>query len=204
MIEPVSLELLNPALSDKLAGINAYTIAMGFEDVESSVRYQEEFVRNMLPEDAELFINPKEKADLFWHRFYRHIPNGLDGELPIQTEATLKIGTVNLEALNLLKETELLKDRFNVKIESHGGLGHGLSQVTIRGAECDVSNAVTLVRQRAENAGGYAIVKHLPFQLRRKVEIWGNKPSYFFLLQGIKTKVDPNKTLNPNRFIGGI
>ncbi|MGN7176693.1 FAD-binding oxidoreductase [Paenibacillus sp. FSL R5-0490] len=204
MIEPVSLELLNPVLSDKLAGINAYTIAMSFEDVESSVRYQEEFVRNMLPDDAELFINPKEKAELFWHRFYRHIPNGLDGELPIQTEATLKIGTVNLEAVSVLKETELLQDRFNVKIESHGGLGHGLSQVTIRGAESDVANAVTLVRQIAEKAGGYAIVKHLPFELRKKVEVWGNKPSYFFLLQGIKTKVDPNKTLNPNRFIGGI
>ncbi|PAE23711.1 FAD-binding oxidoreductase [Bacillus sp. 7894-2] len=204
MIEPVSLELLNPALSDKLAGINTYTIAMCFEDVESSVRYQEEFVRNMMPGDAELLINPKDKADLFWDRFYTHIPNGLDGELPIQTEASIKIGTVNLEAVSVLKETELLQDRFNVQIESHGGLGHGLSQVTIRGAESDVANAVAHVRQIAEKAGGYAIVKHLPLHLRKQVEVWGNKPSYFFLLQGIKTKVDPNKTLNPNRFIGGI
>ncbi|KON87676.1 lactate dehydrogenase [Sporosarcina globispora] len=204
MIEPVSLELLNPALSDKLAGINSYTLALSFEDVESSVRYQEDFVSNMLPGDAELYINPMEKADLFWNRFYRHIPNGAAEELPAQTEASLKIGTVNLDSLQVLKESELLQDKFNVRIESHGGLGHGLSQVTIRGAEQDVIDAAANVRQVAEKAGGYAIIKHLPFELRKRVDVWGNKPSYFFLLQGIKTKVDPNKTLNPNRFIGGI
>ncbi len=204
MIEPVSLELLNPALSDKLAGINSYTVAMSFEDVESSVRYQEVFVGNMLPKDAKLSISSKENADLFWDRFYRHIPNGAHKELPIQTEASFKIGTVNLDAVKVLKETELLQDKFNVKIESHGGLGHGLSQVTIRGAEPDVANAAVNVRQIAEKDGGYAIAKHLPFELRKKVDVWGNKPSYFFLLQGIKTKVDPNKTLSPNRFIGGI
>lgn len=142
MIEPVSLEPLNPALSDKLAGINAYTIALSFEDVESSVRYQEEFVSNLTPDDAELFIYQKKKAELFWRQFYRHTPNGADSELPIQTEASLKIGTVNLDAVKVLKETELLQDQFNVKIESHGGLGHGLSQVTIRGAESDIANAV--------------------------------------------------------------
>jgi glycolate oxidase FAD binding subunit len=204
MIEPVSLELLNPALSDKLAGINAYTIAMSFEDVESSVRYQEKFVSSLLSDDAELFIYQKEKAELFWQQFYRHIPNGADNEVPIQTEASLKIGTVNLDAVQVLKETELLQDQYNVKIESHGGLGHGLSQVTIRGAESDVANTAAHVRDIAEKTGGYAIVTHLPFELRKKIDVWGNKPSYFFLLQGIKAKVDPNKTLSPNRFIGGI
>jgi glycolate oxidase FAD binding subunit len=204
MIEPVSLELLNPALSDRLSGINSYTIAMSFEDVESSVRYQEIFVGNMLPKDAKLSISSKEQADLFWDRFYRHIPNGADKELPIQTEASFKVGTVNLDAVRILKDTELLQDKFNVKVESHGGLGHGLSQVTIRGAEPDVADAALHVRQIAERAGGYAVAKHLPFELRKKVDVWGNKPSHFFLLQGIKTKVDPNKTVSPNRFIGGI
>ncbi|WZP05930.1 FAD-binding oxidoreductase [Cytobacillus pseudoceanisediminis] len=204
MIEPVSLELLNPALSDGLSGINSYTIAMSFEDVESSVRYQEIFVGNMLPKDAKLSISSKEKADLFWDRFYKHIPNGADKELPIQTEASFKVGTVNLDAVRILKDTELLQDKFNVKVESHGGLGHGLSQVTIRGAEPDVADAALHVRQIAERAGGYAVAKHLPFELRKKVDVWGNKPSHFFLLQGIKTKVDPNKTVSPNRFIGGI
>lgn len=204
MIEPVTMELLNPALSDKLTGINFYTLAMSFEDVESSVRYQEEFIQNILTENAKLTVNSKEEADFFWKRFYQHSPNGTGEELPAETEACLKVGTVNLNVLQVLKESELLKDMFNVTVESHGGLGHGLSQVSIRGAADDVASAAKKVREIAEKAGGYAIVKHLPLELRKEVNVWGRNPSYLFLLQGIKTKVDPHKTLNPNRFVGGI
>ncbi|MBT2689762.1 FAD-binding oxidoreductase [Bacillus sp. ISL-47] len=204
MIEPVTMELLNPALSEKLTGINFYTLAMSFEDVESSVRYQEDFIKNILPANAKLSVNSKEEADFFWKRFYQHIPNGTSEVLAAETEACLKVGTVNLNVLNVIKETELLIDLFNVSVESHGGLGHGLSQVSIRGAAEDVASAVKKAKEIAEKAGGYAIVKHLPFELRKEVNVWGKNPSYFFLLQGIKTKVDPHKTLNPNRFVGGI
>lgn len=201
MIEPVSLELLNPSLSEKLAGIKSYTLAMNFEDVESSVRYQEDFIKNILPAGAKLTVNNKDEANSFWKRFYQHTPNG---EVSGETEASLKIGSVNLNVLEILKDTELLKDMFNVSVEAHGGLGHGLSQVTIRGAANDVASAAKKAREIAEKAGGYAIVKHLPFDLRKEVNVWGNNPSYFFLLKGIKAKVDPNKTLNPYRFVGGI
>jgi glycolate oxidase FAD binding subunit len=204
MIEPVTMELLNPALSDKLTGINFYTLAISFEDVESSVRYQEKFIKNILPSDANLTVNSKEEADFFWNRFYQNSPNGSAEELPAETEACLKIGTVNLNVLHVLKETELFKDMFNVTVESHGGLGHGLSQVIIRGAAKDVASGVKKAREIAEKAGGYALVKHIPFELRKEVNVWGKNPSYFILLQGIKTKVDPHKTLNPNRFVGGI
>ncbi|WP_026581207.1 FAD-binding oxidoreductase [Bacillus sp. J33] len=204
MIEPVTLELLNPKLSDKLGGTSSYTLAISFEDVESSVRYQEDFIKNILPGDAVLKINSKEEADLFWSRFYHHAPNGTVKELPAETEASFKIGTLNLNALNVIKELELLRDLYNVSIESHGGLGHGLSQTTIRGAASDVAAAAANVRQIAQKSGGYAIAKHLPFELRKEISVWGEKPAYFFLLQGIKEKVDPNKTLNPNRFVGGI
>nr|WP_264804483.1 FAD-binding oxidoreductase [Cytobacillus sp. NCCP-133] len=204
MIEPVTMELLNPALANKLAGINSYTLALTFEDVESSVRYQEEFIKNILPADADLRIHSKEESESFWSEFYQHIPNTAAKELPAETEASLKIGSVNMSILNVMKEAELLIDLLNVSIESHGGLGHGLSQVTIRGAAEDVADAAAKVRQIAESTGGYAIVKHMTFEMRKEISVWGENPSYFFLLQGIKTKIDPLKTLNPKRFVGGI
>ncbi|WP_174732303.1 FAD-binding oxidoreductase [Mesobacillus harenae] len=203
MIEPVSLELLNPTLADRLTGQKNYTLVLSFEDVESSVQYQENFIKNILPEGTELKIVSKEEADVFWKKFYHHIPNGA-AEITSETEASLKVGSVNLKVLQILKNSELLQDQFNVSVEAHGGLGHGLSQIHIRGAGKDVAAAVTEAREIAEKEGGYAVLKHLPFKLRKEVDVWGKSPSYFFLLQGIKATVDPKKTLNPNRFVGGI
>ncbi|MBU8878045.1 FAD-binding oxidoreductase [Bacillus sp. FJAT-29790] len=204
LIEPVCIELLNPLLSFRLTGQKQYTLAISFEDVESSVHYQEEFLKGIQPKKTELTILHQKEAQTFWEQFYTISPNGAITEKGTETTAALKIGVVNLDVLKMLKESELLQDKNNVIIEAHGGLGHGLCQVIVKGASEDVVAAIHELGKMAEMLGGYAIVKHLPFINRKDVNVWGNRPSYYFLLEGIKEKVDPNKILNPKRFVGGI
>jgi len=204
VVEPVALELMNPSLSEKLLNERVFTLAIGFEDVESSVKYQEEFVRKLQPPGTKLVILQQQAARSFWKDFYENVPNG---SVPIEgngIEATLKIGTVNMDVIEVLKECESIQDSHNLLIEGHGGLGHGLSQVVLRGAESDVLSAISLLREKAALQSGYVVVKHLPLALRKKVDVWGEKPAYQFLLEGIKAKVDPNRVLNPGRFVGGI
>lgn len=204
MLEPVSLELLSPSLSEKLTGEKLYTLAIAFEDVESSVRYQEDMVKKMKPAGAKLEIYQREKAQEFWDAFYKIGPNGARDNEAAETAASLKVGVVNLDVLTIVKESELLRDARNLHVEAHGGLGHGLCQINVRGASGDVESAIKQLRELAAHYNGYAIVKHLPFSLRQKVNVWGDNPSYFFLLQGIKSKVDTNVIMNPKRFVGGI
>ncbi|WP_423409769.1 FAD-binding oxidoreductase [Heyndrickxia sp. MSNUG] len=204
VVEPVALELMNPSLSEKLLNERVFTLAIGFEDVESSVKYQEEFVRKIQPPGTKLDILQKQAARSFWNDFYGNVPNGavpIDGN---GIEATLKIGTVNMDVIEVLKKCESLQDSHNLLIEAHGGLGHGLSQVVLRGAEEDVLSAISLLREKAALHSGYVVVRHLPLASRKKVDAWGEKPAYQFLLEGIKAKVDPNRVLNPGRFVGGI
>ena len=203
-MEPVTLELVNPSLSQKLSGQFTYTLAISFEDVESSVRYQEKFVQSIQPSGTSMNILSQTEAQLFWHRFYTICPNGAEVHTRKETEASLKIGVVNLDVLTVIKESEALKDSFNLLVEAHGGLGHGLCQVHLKGTSEDIVAAILHLRTIVTILGGYVVVKHLPLSLRQKVDVWGEKPSYFFLLEGIKSKVDPNKILNPNRFVGGI
>jgi glycolate oxidase FAD binding subunit len=118
--------------------------------------------------------------------------------------AVLKIGVTNLDVIKILKEAELIGDTSHVSIEAHGGLGTGLSQTTIRGASDDVVTAIKLIRNQAVNLGGYAVVKHLPFSLRKIVNVWGDQTASHFLFEGIKQKIDHNQILNPSRFVGGI
>jgi glycolate oxidase FAD binding subunit len=202
MIEPISLEILTPSLAGKLTNNNQYTLLISFEDVKSSVHYQEDVIRSITPKKTTLSSLSQNEAKIFWDRFYHHQPNGLTNSPP--TVAVLKIGVTNLDVIKIVKEAELIGDSCHVSIEAHGGLGTGLCQMTIRGASDDVVSAIKMIRAKAVHLGGYAIVKHLPFSLRKIVNVWGDKTASHFLFEGIKQKIDHNQILNPSRFVGGI
>lgn len=202
MIEPISLEILTPSLAGKLTNINQYTLLISFEDVKSSVHYQENVIRSFTPEKTTLTSLSQNEAKSFWDKFYLHQPNGLTNLPP--TVAVLKIGVTNIDVIKIIKEAELIGDTCHVSIEAHGGFGTGLTQMTIRGASDDVVSAIRLIRDQAVDLGGYAIVKHLPFSLRKIVNVWGDQTASHFLFEGIKQKIDHNQIMNPSRFVGGI
>jgi glycolate oxidase FAD binding subunit len=205
VMEPISLELLNPGLSLRLTGQqNVYTLAIAFEDVESSVRYQEEYVKSIQPSNSTMAVLRQDEAKTFWDGFYSISPNGAGPAGGDQSEAALKIGVVNLDVLKVIKQSHILDESSKITVEAHGGLGHGLCQINLRGTDEDIEHAINQMRQFSESLGGYAIAKHLSFSLRQKFDVWGEKPSHFFLLEGIKTKIDPNRVLNNKRFVGGI
>ncbi|MCL6586032.1 MAG: FAD-binding oxidoreductase [Anoxybacillus sp.] len=203
MMEPVCLELLTPSLAEQLTGTRAYTLAIGFEDVESAVHYQEAFVQRMQPPHTTMTILPPQEAQTFWQTFYQMAPNGAVLPADEEVEAAVKIGVVNLDAISVLRESELLQ-ALNVDIRAHGGLGHGLCRVYLKGAAQSVVSAIKQLQTMAKQRKGYAVVTHLPFSFRQTIDVWGGKPSYFFLLEGIKTKIDPQRMFNDQRFVGGI
>ncbi|MDQ0255721.1 glycolate oxidase FAD binding subunit [Evansella vedderi] len=203
MLEPVTLELINPVLAEKLTGQSTYTLAIGFEDVESSVHYQEEYVKKIHPE-AQLTILQEDDSREFWQQFYQIGPKGTDSPSKLVTEASMKIGVKNMAIPEVIKESVHLQDMYNLEVFAHGGLGHGLCQVHLKGAAQDIKSALTHLRNLVKDLGGNSVIKYLPLTLRKEMDVWGEKPSYFFLLEGIKKKIDPKKTLNNQRFVGGI
>ncbi|MEH7331855.1 FAD-binding oxidoreductase [Neobacillus drentensis] len=202
-MEPVTLELLSPTLSEKLVGRSCNTIAIGLEDVETSVRYQEKFIQSLQLAHTESKVLTAQNAQAFWNQFYSFTPIS-PTDSSTSTQTSLKIGVINMDVTTVIKESHLLSDTHNLKVEAHGGLGHGLCQVNLIGAKEDIVSAIQQTRESVTKLGGYTVVKHLPFALRQEIDTWGQKPSHFFLLDGIKSKVDPNRVLNPKRFVGGI
>ncbi|MCP3027499.1 FAD-binding oxidoreductase [Halobacillus sp. A5] len=202
MIEPVSLELLNTALSKKIINQEAYTLLIAFEDVEKSCRYQEEWIYKHKPEGADVEVIHQQEAHHFWKTFKNLEPSGLTAPAFEETQAVIKIGSKNMDVYEIMKESAGIEA--GVKVEAHGGLGHGISYYTLSGPERKVISAIQHLRRTAEEKKGYAIVKHLPYHLRDEIDVWGKKTSYFFLFEGIKRTIDPKNTLNHQRFIGGI
>jgi glycolate oxidase FAD binding subunit len=201
-IEPISLEILNPSLAGKLTNMNQYTVLISFEDVKSSVQYQENVIRSIVPEKTTLRSLSQIEATSFWDNFYHHQPYSLSNISTI--EAVLKIGVVNLDIVKILQEAELIADACHVSIEAHGGLATGICYLTIRGANEEILSAIKNIRNSALKLGGYAVIRHLPFSLRKKINVWGEKTAAHFLYEGIKQKIDANKILNKNRYVGGI
>ncbi|RFU64352.1 FAD-binding oxidoreductase [Bacillus sp. V59.32b] len=204
VMEPTSLELLSPSLAERMTGQNQYTLAISFEDVENSVHYQEEFVKNIQPLHTNMVIFQQKEAQAFWDKFYTIGPNGAVLAEGSEIEAAMKIGVINFDVLKVIKECQSLVDSGRLAIEAHGGLGHGLCQVNLKGSAEEIESAINHLRNSVAQLGGYSIVTHLPFSLRQKINVWGEKPSHFFLLEGIKAKIDPNRVLNNKRFVGGI
>ncbi|WP_101842742.1 FAD-binding oxidoreductase [Halobacillus sp. Marseille-P3879] len=202
IIEPVSLELLNPTLSKKMMNREAYTLLIAFEDVEKSCRYQEEWVYKHIPKGADVEVIHQQEARNFWQTFKDLAPSSLVEPASGATRAVVKIGSKNMDVYEIMKEA--LDIDAPVRIEAHGGLGHGISYYILSGSEQEVISAIRHLRKAAEEKKGYAIVKHLPYHLRNQVDVWGKKTSYFFLFEGIKRTIDPKNTLNHQRFIGGI
>jgi glycolate oxidase FAD binding subunit len=75
--------------------------------------------------------------------------------------------------------------------------GIGIVHWSISGGAATVRNA----RATAESAGGSLVIMAGPDSLRREVGAWGTPPPTLELMQRLKNAFDPQRTLNPGRFV---
>jgi glycolate oxidase FAD binding subunit len=204
MMEPVSLEFLSPAVHEKLNGQEGYALAIAFEDVEKAVRYQEDWVKTHVPNGTEIQILQQEDARHWWTLFSRLAPCGVPQTGNSESQIALRTGSRNLDVLEIVKACHEQGDRHDLIVEAHGGAGHGIARAYIKGNPKQFASYVKEIRAFVERKGGYAVVQHAPLALRRELDVWGEKPAYFSLIEGIKQAIDPQKMLNPKRFVGGI
>jgi glycolate oxidase FAD binding subunit len=63
------------------------------------------------------------------------------------------------------------------------------------------ADAVRDARSTAEAAGGSLVLMAAPLDLRREVGAWGTRPQTLGMMQRLKTAFDPQRVLNPGRFV---
>ncbi len=83
--------------------------------------------------------------------------------------------------------------------------GYGVGWLRLEGGNPQqFTAAVTALRTRAEAAFGSFVVLHCPAEMRPQLDPWGSAGDALGVMVRIKTQFDPNGTLNPGRFVGGI
>jgi len=63
---------------------------------------------------------------------------------------------------------------------------------------------VDQIRARVDAGGDSVVIVDAPDQLRGKIDVWGPDHGTLALMREIKRRFDPNRILNPGRFVGGI
>jgi len=65
------------------------------------------------------------------------------------------------------------------------------------------ASALERLRQAA-GSEGQVIVGSAPPAAKKSLDVWGRPPAAFPLMRSLKQALDPNATLNPGRFVGGL
>ncbi|MEO8180746.1 MAG: FAD-binding oxidoreductase [Deltaproteobacteria bacterium] len=67
-----------------------------------------------------------------------------------------------------------------------------------------VAAALASARGAAMWAGGSLVIDAAPSAVRAEIDAWGPLPSAFSVMSELKQRFDPERRLNPGRFVGGL
>jgi glycolate oxidase FAD binding subunit len=67
-----------------------------------------------------------------------------------------------------------------------------------------IAELAAVVRSATEKAGGRLVVEHAPVGAKSLVDVWGEPGAPIALMKRFKERYDPQRLLNPGRFVGGI
>ncbi|MDP6115877.1 MAG: FAD-binding oxidoreductase [Planctomycetota bacterium] len=124
-------------------------------------------------------------------------------------EETCFIGKANLLSSNVtsfIKEAEKAAAEREIEIAAASHIANGIVYLKIQ-SKCPDEGVVDLVStftRHAVHMGGSFVVEHASPNVKKKVEVWGPVRGDLGLMKSIKETLDPNRSLNPGRFVGGI
>lgn len=66
------------------------------------------------------------------------------------------------------------------------------------------TNIISRLRSFAQESGGSLVMQEAPTELKSRIDVWGSVGKALPLMRGLKEQFDPQRILNPGRFVGGI
>ncbi|MDE3187368.1 MAG: FAD-binding oxidoreductase [Acidobacteriota bacterium] len=84
------------------------------------------------------------------------------------------------------------------------GQATGLMTVALHGAPDAEIALIERLRARLTDSGGSVVALQIPDSLRGRIDVWNCHSNALPLMREIKRRFDPNRILNPGRFVGNI
>ena len=121
-----------------------------------------------------------------------------------QNPAISTLGKISALPLEVFGVMEDLYGRLHPKANFDAAIqATGLGVILLRGDTDTVTSALRACRKKLETLGGSLVL--LGNSLAAKgIDPWGTPGDAFELMRSVKRQFDPQNTLNPGRFVGGI
>ena len=124
---------------------------------------------------------------------------GLDWSLALTVKASL----LPAQVVRWLGELTGLAAAMSVAARYRAHAGHGIVYARLSGTADALASAVERLRAAASAGRGSLVVSDAPSELAARLDVWGPVAA-LDVMRRIKERFDPNATLNPGRFVGGL
>jgi glycolate oxidase FAD binding subunit len=81
---------------------------------------------------------------------------------------------------------------------------NGLVTVALEPLSEAATSLIEHLRERLRRSGGSVVALQFPGPLRGSMDPWGCESNALPLMKEIKRRFDPNRILNPGRFVGNL
>ena len=192
---PTAIEVLNMHPASQIGSKNGlksskYVVAVGFDDSLKTVEWQTREIAQELPDGCELEIVRDSQALPLWHDLTESYANS-GGQF------TARVVTRPSQLSHILDSS----DNDTWAIQAHAGQGiatfTSLHDLDLKTALNHVAQLTELVRK----SGGSVSITHTPAAWKPEFQIWGEPRPDWSIMDGIKSALDPNRILNPGRFL---
>ncbi|MFQ5681957.1 MAG: FAD-binding oxidoreductase [Candidatus Binatia bacterium] len=211
---PSAIELFNPEASQQLCGETripwpednyGLAVAIGSvrrEAVDAQLEAAGRYIGEAVSHDK--CILEGETHDVFWQLTR-------DFAIHRNLQAILKASVLFTKVADAVKLGDEIAKKQGMRIGIISEAGSGIIRYYLSGRNVapekfhrGVVEAVKQLRQFAVAADGSLVVLEAPPETKREVDIWGAVGNALPLMKGLKEQFDPERILNPGRFVGGI
>ncbi len=136
------------------------------------------------------------EQDQFWNVVREHM----------QGSVTCKAAILVSQVASYLQTVEQICRRHELEAAIVGHAGNGILYIELRPADATqrLVEAIAELRLQAQEARGSMIVERCPIDLKRRISVWGDPGSDFYMMQRLKKQFDPKGTFVKGRFMGGL
>jgi glycolate oxidase FAD binding subunit len=194
-LTPVALDWLSPALAKHLDLPATYALAAQFQSIAAGVREQVTQLEAMVAAQEGLQRLPVATDREFW----RAASTALHGDQPGSPGVLAKLGLQPGAAASFLAQLTNLAPQGLVRLQAGSGLGH--LRLPADGLEVGL---VESLRSHCHRARGYLTLLVAPPEVKQQMDVWDYQGNALALMGQVKQQFDPERRLNPGRFMGGL
>jgi len=213
-VVPTALELFNPEASRQVteqAGVpwtkESYSLAAAIGSVRrEAVDAQLETVRRLCQETQglEARILDGRTHDVFWQATRNFVVG--DG-----LRSVLKASVLLTKVAEAVRLGEEVAGKQGLRVGVISEVGSGIVRYHLAGDSAapeqfaeGVAECVHRLRTFAQEAEGNLVILEAPPEIKRRVDVWGLPDNALPLMRRAKVEFDPQRILNPGRFVGGL